>query len=73
MKVSNTSYALNYENERKYLVWGQRKQMQIIWILHSLDSPLNLSLPMKFMFANFTGFEACLYFLQMLSLYIAGM
>lgn len=28
--VNNTFYALKNENERKYLVWGQREQMQII-------------------------------------------
>lgn len=72
--VNNTFYAFNNENERKYFIWGQREQMQIIRILHSLHSPLNFSLPMKFMFAKLYWFGVCLYIsLRMFHLYIAGM
>lgn len=56
IKVNNTFCALNNENERKYLVWGQRKQMQIIWIFHPLHSPLNFGLPMKFLFTKLHWF-----------------
>lgn len=70
--VNNTFYALNNENERKYLVRGQREQMQIIWILHSLHS-ISVCL-WTLCLQNFTGFEVCLDIsLQMLSLYVAGM
>lgn len=56
IKVNNTFCALNNENERKYLVWGQRKQMQIIGILHPLHSPLYFSLPTKFIFTKLHWF-----------------